>query len=175
VFEESRRLRQVAALILLLVLPAVVLASRPKAAQRKATANKPKTSQARKSSAHAKTAAKPGVRKTSGKTARGKARRSRRAKASWRTGRMQPTPDRYAQIQQALIDKGYLRGSATGVWGPESVDALKRFQQDQKLEPDGKITALSLIALGLGPRTEPNLRKPSPDRAVADPPEEPNP
>ena len=41
-----------------------------------------------------------------------------------------------------------------GAWGPESVDALKRFQHDQNLVEDGKIGSLSLIALGLGPRHE---------------------
>ena len=35
--------------------------------------------------------------------------------------------------------------------GADSVDALKRFQADQNLMPDGKINSFSLIALGLGP------------------------
>ncbi len=64
----------------------------------------------------------------------------------------QPTADRYKEIQQALADKGYFRGPADGVWSADSVDALKRFQKDQNLDPDGKIGALSLIALGLGPK-----------------------
>ncbi len=63
-----------------------------------------------------------------------------------------PTADRYREIQQALISKGYLHGEANGEWGPDSVDALKRFQTDQNLTADGKIGALSLIALGLGPK-----------------------
>ena len=63
-----------------------------------------------------------------------------------------PTADRYREIQQALINKGYLQGEPTGQWGPDSVDALKRFQADQNLMADGKIGALSLIALGLGPK-----------------------
>ncbi|MCL5744224.1 MAG: peptidoglycan-binding protein [Acidobacteria bacterium] len=58
------------------------------------------------------------------------------------------------EIQQALIAKGYLNGPATGVWGPESVEALKRFQQDQTLDPTGKLNSLSLIALGLGPKRD---------------------
>jgi hypothetical protein len=32
------------------------------------------------------------------------------------------------------------------------VEALKRFQADQNLTPDGKLGSLSLIALGLGPK-----------------------
>jgi peptidoglycan hydrolase-like protein with peptidoglycan-binding domain len=65
---------------------------------------------------------------------------------------MQPTPDRYKEIQQALADKGYFSGSPDGVWGTTSTDALKRFQHDQNLSEDGKVDALSLIALGLGPK-----------------------
>jgi peptidoglycan hydrolase-like protein with peptidoglycan-binding domain len=64
----------------------------------------------------------------------------------------QPSLDRYKEIQQALVDKGYFRGTADGAWNGESVDALKRFQKDQNLDPDGKIGALSLMALGLGPK-----------------------
>jgi peptidoglycan hydrolase-like protein with peptidoglycan-binding domain len=63
-----------------------------------------------------------------------------------------PTPDRYREIQQALATKGYFHGEANGQWGPDSADALKRFQAEQNLMPDGKINSLSLIALGLGPK-----------------------
>jgi hypothetical protein len=63
-----------------------------------------------------------------------------------------PTPDRYREIQQALASKGYLHSEPNGQWGAESSDALKRFQADQSLMPDGKINSLSLIALGLGPK-----------------------
>ena len=63
-----------------------------------------------------------------------------------------PTPERYREIQQALAGKGYFKGVANGEWGPDSVDALRRFQADQSLEVDGKIGSVSLIALGLGPK-----------------------
>jgi hypothetical protein len=65
---------------------------------------------------------------------------------------MTPTPDRYREIQHALASKGYFHGELNGEWGPDSIDALKRFQTDQNLMPDGKISSLSLIALGLGPK-----------------------
>lgn len=65
---------------------------------------------------------------------------------------MRPAPERYREIQQALIDRGYLSGEASGEWTPDSVAALKRFQQDQRLDGNGKLDALSLIALGLGPK-----------------------
>jgi Putative peptidoglycan binding domain len=63
-----------------------------------------------------------------------------------------PTPDRYKEIQQALANKGYFKAEPNGEWGLDSADALKRFQADQNLMPDGKINSLSLIALGLGPK-----------------------
>jgi len=63
-----------------------------------------------------------------------------------------PTPERYKEIQAALASKGYFHGDANGEWGADSTDALKRFQADQSLMPDGKINSLSLIALGLGPK-----------------------
>ena len=59
------------------------------------------------------------------------------------------------EIQQALASKGYYSGPVDGMWTPACVDALKRFQQDQSLEVDGKLGSLSLIALGLGPKREP--------------------
>ena len=76
-------------------------------------------------------------------------------RAAWRTGQMAPTPARYREIQQALAAKGYLKPEqATGAWNQDSIDALKRFQAEQKIEPTGKINSLSLIALGLGPKHE---------------------
>jgi len=80
--------------------------------------------------------------KTKGKKSRHIARSSQQA----------PTPERYKEIQESLASKGYFKGEATGEWGPDSEDALKRFQTDQNLTPDGKLNSLSLIALGLGPK-----------------------
>lgn len=74
---------------------------------------------------------------------------------SWRTTQRSPTPERYKEIQEALATKGYLEpGSSSGVWDTSSVAALKKFQQDQNLEPSGKLDSLSLIALGLGPKRD---------------------
>jgi peptidoglycan hydrolase-like protein with peptidoglycan-binding domain len=74
------------------------------------------------------------------------------ARVPARSFQQAPTADRYKEIQQALASKGYFKGEPNGAWGPESADALKRFQSDQNLMPDGKIGSLSLIALGLGPK-----------------------
>src|SRR5215813_13178224 len=43
---------------------------------------------------------------------------------------MQPTAERYKEIQDALAGKGYFAGPSDGSWGASSVDALKRFQHD---------------------------------------------
>ena len=69
-----------------------------------------------------------------------------------RAAQQQPTVERYKEIQQVLADKGYFHGPVDGVWGADSVEALKRFQREQNIEDDGKIGSLSLIALGLGPQ-----------------------
>jgi peptidoglycan hydrolase-like protein with peptidoglycan-binding domain len=80
----------------------------------------------------------------------------RKPAVTWRNRQLSPTPDRYRDIQSALAAKGYMNSEdATGTWSQNSVDALKRFQQDQNLDPSGKINSLSLIALGLGPKREP--------------------
>jgi putative peptidoglycan binding protein len=76
------------------------------------------------------------------------------ARQTWRTRQLQPSPERYKEIQGALVSKGYLSGEPSGAWSHESVEALRRFQQDQNLEATGKIDSLSLIALGLGPKRQ---------------------
>lgn len=87
--------------------------------------------------------------------------------ASWRNRQLQPTPDRYKEIQDALAAKGFLRPEeATGKWDQTSVDALKRFQEEQKIESTGKINSLSLIALGLGPRHDPTAAQAPPPAAA---------
>jgi peptidoglycan hydrolase-like protein with peptidoglycan-binding domain len=103
-----------------------------------------------KSTTAKSTAAKtiPKSRSIAGKTAKGK-KTVRRASAP---RQLAPTKERYQQIQQALAAKGYFSGEPNGVWGQDSTEALKRFQADQNLTPDGKLTSLSLIALGLGPK-----------------------
>lgn len=100
---------------------------------------------AKKRSATAKTAAK-----STSKSRVGAGKKT--AKRASAPRQLAPTKERYQQIQQALAGKGYYAGEPNGVWGPDSMDALKRFQADQNLTPDGKLTSLSLIALGLGPK-----------------------
>jgi hypothetical protein len=76
-----------------------------------------------------------------------------RKSTTWRNRQLSPTPERYREIQDALAAKGYLKSEdANGTWNQTSIDALKKFQSEQNLDPTGKINSLSLIALGLGPK-----------------------
>ena len=100
-----------------------------------------------KPTAGTKSASKSGTTKSRTRTTS-----SRRRKPSFRAGQQKPTPERYSEIQSALARKGYLESEPTGTWNEQSTEALKRFQQDQNLKPDGRITSHSLIALGLGPK-----------------------
>src|SRR3954469_1168190 len=120
-----------------------------------------------------KSSAKPAAGKSSGSLKTAKVRG--RGKAPARDLRappppsyqLHPDPERYQQIQQALADRGYFKGEVNGTWGDDSTDALRKFQADQKLPDDGKITALSLTGLGLGPRhdgsTASTVPVPAPD------------
>ena len=139
-------------IVLLAALAGLVAGSLPlSGASTKKTATKSKR---KKSSATPKsaTAKKPAAR-SSASVRRGAKRKPAR---SWRTGQQQPTPERYREVQQALIGRGYLEAPATGQWGSDSVEALKKFQRDQSLKDSGKLDALSLIALGLGPKRTAN-------------------
>jgi peptidoglycan hydrolase-like protein with peptidoglycan-binding domain len=75
-------------------------------------------------------------------TRRGVSRRNRGQKA--------PTADRVREIQQALAREGSYVGEPTGRWDGATIEAMKRFQSSQGLNPTGKIDALSLQKLGLG-------------------------
>jgi peptidoglycan hydrolase-like protein with peptidoglycan-binding domain len=132
------------------------------------------TPQAQNTPAKKTTAKKTGTaaKKSTGTTAARKGGKKAPARATWRNRQMAPTADRYREIQQALASKGYLKQEeATGVWNQNSVEALKRFQSEQKIESTGKINSLSLIALGLGPKHETATAKPpaTPQPPVPDP------
>ncbi len=104
-------------------------------------------------------------------------RRRRAAVPSWRASQQQPSTERVREIQSALINRGYMQGEADGNWGASTSDALKKFQQDQNITADGRLSSLSLIALGLGPkRTTAAAIKPAvPQRVVPGEPQSGNP
>ena len=93
----------------------------------------------------------------------------KRPAVTWRNRQMAPSADRYKEIQNALVARGYLSPEdATGNWNQTSVDGLKRFQSQQNLDPSGKIDSLSLIALGLGPKREAVVVPPKPQNNLSD-------
>jgi peptidoglycan hydrolase-like protein with peptidoglycan-binding domain len=130
--------------IALLIAPSI-----PAAARKKTSPAQSKSSSAKK--APGKQSAGTTKKAATKKSAKRRTPVRRRA-TTWRNRQMSPTPQRYKEIQEALVAKGYLQEPATGVWGSQSIDALRNFQRDQHLEPSGKIDSVSLIALGLGPR-----------------------
>ncbi len=140
------------------------LASAATQAKKKSTKKKTHTVAATtsKSATPATSKTIPTKSRTSTKNAKGK-KTTRRASTP---RQLAPTRERYQQIQQALAGKGYFSGEPTGQWGTDSVEALKRFQADQNLTPDGKITSLSLIALGLGPKRLSAQSAPQPAQGV---------
>lgn len=88
-----------------------------------------------------------------GRVVHGKKYRGRYVARSTSSFQTHPDEDRYRQIQQALADKGYFKGEVNGQWERDSVEALQKFQLDNKFPDifsDGKINALSLNGLGLG-------------------------
>lgn len=118
------------------------------AAQKKTIHSKTKKSS---KSTTKSTTARRATAKTAGKHATSAGNRKKsKAAVNWRSRQLAPTPDRYKEIQTALAQRGYLNGSPNGVWDASSTEALRRFQQDQNLQPTGKLNSLSLIALGLG-------------------------
>ncbi len=127
-----------------------------------ATKPKPKTGS---SAATKKASTKTGKKssKTTGKT-------TAKTAAAWHPHQLTPTPERYKEIQQALVDKGYLKSEPNGVWDAQSIDALRQFQTDQKLSVTGRISSASLIGLGLGPNSGSTAETPS---APAAPPTAP--
>lgn len=53
------------------------------------------------------------------------------------------------QVQQRLEELGYNPGPIDGVFGSQTADAVRQFQQDQGLDADGIIGPATLAALGL--------------------------
>lgn len=117
-------------------------------------------------------AGKSTAKSTKAATGKGAARKGGKAPvkpAPFRSRQLQPTQERYREIQQALVEKGYLKSEPTGVWGPESIDALKQFQGAQNIPVSGKLNSRSIIGLGLGPKTAGPLVVPPPEPSAVRP------
>lgn len=57
------------------------------------------------------------------------------------------------QAQQALVSNGYHLGEPDGRAGKATIAAVKKFQTDRHLPVTGKLDAITLGALGVGPNT----------------------
>ena len=141
-------------LALAVVLSAATPAKKTQPVGTKKTALKASTSNASKSKGKTAGKSTAGKKAANGKksTAAKKTSAKQTASRYRRSSQREPAPERYKEIQQSLVDKGYFSGPANGAWGPDSVAALKRFQRDQNIGDDGKLGSLSLMALGLGPK-----------------------
>ncbi len=99
----------------------------------------------------ASTSTKP-KHKTSSTTSP-KSKKRNKAVAAKPKGQKAPTPDRIKEIQTALQREGAYEGQPSGRWDDATVLALKKFQDKNGLNANGKIDALSLEKLGLGSGT----------------------
>jgi hypothetical protein len=116
---------------------------------------------------------KPKAKPKTAVTRKSAAKKKGAVRASRAKSQAAPSPERYKEIQEALVAKGYLPpDQVTGQWNDASVDALKRFQTDQKIDSNGRINSLSLIALGLGPKHDP-LQNTSGGNLVQQAPQQP--
>lgn len=146
------RLRMASFVMILLVSPWSLGAQTKPAASTGSAAKKQIASTSETKKPAATPPARP-AKKTATPTRRPAASAARRAPAV-PAGQTRPTRERYAEIQKALAEAGYYSGKTDGIWGEASIQALKSFQEAQGLEPTGKIDALTLIRLDLGPKYE---------------------
>ncbi len=60
-------------------------------------------------------------------------------------------PDQVRAVQGRLRETGFYRGPMDGVWGPETQQAIARFQQSRGLEPNSQLNPATMGALGFQP------------------------
>lgn len=106
-----------------------------------------------------KSSKKPPAKTASKSTSGGSKSRKKSSKSKAKRVSVRQAPDeaRVREIQQALAARGY-DVEVTGTWGSQSIEALKKFQEDKSinnLSGRGKLDSLTLIALGLGPSRPP--------------------
>jgi len=67
------------------------------------------------------------------------------------TAAVQLNRDQITQLQQALNDNGFDAGPVDGVFGAQTIAALKRFQTKAGLQPTGQIDQQTLTLVGMQP------------------------
>lgn len=110
------------------------------------TSRNAKASERSKAAKTSNTHATSRVRATSLKSPR----KTRTKRQPRKRGQQAPTTDRISEIQTALAKDGSYTGEPTGKWDSSTVDAMRKFQAAQGLNPSGKLDAVTLQKLGLG-------------------------
>jgi peptidoglycan hydrolase-like protein with peptidoglycan-binding domain len=83
----------------------------------------------------------------------GTSKSSNKKKSKRVKGQAAPTPERISEIQEALARKGPFAGTPTGKWDDDTVEAMRKFQASNGLNPSGRLDAPTLQKLGLGSET----------------------
>jgi peptidoglycan hydrolase-like protein with peptidoglycan-binding domain len=94
------------------------------------------------------TASKASPRSAASRTGKRASSRSRRP-----PGQKAPTSDRVSEIQAALAKAGSFAGTPDGKWDDDTTTAVRKFQASHRLNPTGRLDALTLQKLGLGSET----------------------
>lgn len=144
-------------------------ATAPKAVAKKAPVYKRSTSISR-------TYGKGTAQKNKRVATKYKAKATAPRRVFYNPGQQAPTADRYTEIERALAERGYLLKEPDGKWDQRSSDALRKFQEEQSLPADGKLSSMSIIALGLGPKrapTEHGAQAGAPPKSAVAPPNQP--
>ena len=89
-----------------------------------------------------------GTHKTSAKSSK---HPSKKTVAAHSRGQRGIGEERTREIQSALIREHYLSGEPTGVWDPDSKDAMMRYQHANGWQSTVTPDSRALIKLGLGP------------------------
>jgi hypothetical protein len=71
-------------------------------------------------------------------------------KKHWKLSQSAPSADRVGEIQTALSKQGFYEGETSGRWDDSTMGAVRHFQQQNGLDPTGRLDALTLQKLGLG-------------------------
>ncbi|MGB7845557.1 MAG: peptidoglycan-binding domain-containing protein, partial [Candidatus Acidiferrum sp.] len=108
---------------------------------------------AHKSSVSAGAAHPPSNATTKKSVKSGGIRNSSRRRTKKVKGQAAPTPDRISEIQEALARKGVFSDAPTGKWDDSTVEAMKKFQASNGLNPTGKLDAVTLQKLGFASET----------------------
>jgi Putative peptidoglycan binding domain/Protein of unknown function (DUF1236) len=64
------------------------------------------------------------------------------------------SPEEIREIQQVLLEKGFFHGRVDGRMGPETMSAIREFQQREGIEVTGRIDERTMTSLGISGHTQ---------------------